>query len=420
MADLKTIIKISQDELKRQVPVERAVATALTAMGGREAEVLQRRFGLKDGNCQTLAEIGTEFGITRERVRQVESQGLKKFRASLGSGTLHDILAVTTDFVRQHGGVVAQAVLYGRFLPESQQTATGQQALSFLLEQSGSLLTVKPAKRLRGFYAGGSAHQRAVEQLGPVLAKLLHGLGTPTPATELSQRLRADPGSSGAGYLVDEAFTEAVLEISKDFVQTADGNWGLASWPSINPKNIRQKTLYALKLAGTPLHFSEITEQIKRAKLDTKRVTTQAVHNELIHGADFILIGRGIYALAAWGYVAGTVAEVIAAVLTKASQPLERQEVIAEVFKQRHVSRNTIMINLQDKALFERLPDGRYVLAGRSAPADRPTSAAASPATAEADASVATVPPETPAAAAKTPAVAVPAGTIGTAGKERA
>lgn len=368
MADLKTIIEISQDELKRQVPVEHAVVTALDQLGGREADVLRRRFGLRDSECQTLAEIGTEFGITRERVRQVESQGLKKFRAGLSKGPLHDILIVTGGYIRRHGNIVAQTVLYDRFLPESQRTDRGKRALSFLLEQSGDLVTVKPKVRLRAFYAGSPAHQRAVAQIEPTLNEILQELNEPAETPVVYQRLKAHPDSHGVGYLVDQPFTEAVLEISKNFVQTTDGAWGLASWPSINPRNIRQKTLYALKLAGTPLHFTDITAQIERAKLDTKRVTTQAVHNELINGVEFILIGRGIYALAEWGYVSGTVADVIQSIIGEHG-PLEREQIVSYVLKQRHVSRNTILINLQEKLLFERLLDGRYGLRGKASAA---------------------------------------------------
>ncbi|MCS7295817.1 MAG: hypothetical protein NZ761_10530, partial [Dehalococcoidia bacterium] len=46
----------------------------------RERQVLKLRFGLEDGRARTLEEVGREFGVTRERIRQIEGQALRKLR----------------------------------------------------------------------------------------------------------------------------------------------------------------------------------------------------------------------------------------------------------------------------------------------------------------------------------------------------
>jgi hypothetical protein len=81
------------------------------------------------------------------------------------------------------------------------------------------------------------------------------------------------------------------------------------------------------------------------AGFDKKVVTTQAVHNELIRYDQFVLVGRGLYALKEWGYKKGTVADVIEGLLKKKS-PLTKQEIIAGVLKQRKVKKGTISLNL--------------------------------------------------------------------------
>jgi RNA polymerase sigma factor (sigma-70 family) len=58
------------------------VAQFLDLLNAREREVLVRRFGLDDGEPDTLEEIGTSFGLTRERIRQIETQALKKLTGS--------------------------------------------------------------------------------------------------------------------------------------------------------------------------------------------------------------------------------------------------------------------------------------------------------------------------------------------------
>jgi DNA-directed RNA polymerase sigma subunit (sigma70/sigma32) len=49
-------------------------------LGSREALVLQLRFGLKDGRCRTLEEVGRDFGVTHERIRQIQVEALRKLR----------------------------------------------------------------------------------------------------------------------------------------------------------------------------------------------------------------------------------------------------------------------------------------------------------------------------------------------------
>jgi RNA polymerase primary sigma factor len=58
----------------------------------RERQVLEMRFGLKDGKDHTLEEVGKEFGVTRERIRQIEAKALRKLRHPSRSKSLRDYL----------------------------------------------------------------------------------------------------------------------------------------------------------------------------------------------------------------------------------------------------------------------------------------------------------------------------------------
>ena len=64
----------SHQRLKEQVEA------VLDSLSGRERRVLQLRFGLEDGRARTLEEVGKEFNVTRERIRQIEAKALRKLR----------------------------------------------------------------------------------------------------------------------------------------------------------------------------------------------------------------------------------------------------------------------------------------------------------------------------------------------------
>ncbi|MEM7322235.1 MAG: sigma-70 family RNA polymerase sigma factor [Actinomycetota bacterium] len=72
--------------------LEQTVRDVLGDLSDRESEVVRLRFGLEDGRPRTLEEVGREFGVTRERIRQIESKTLAKLRHPLRSDRLRDYL----------------------------------------------------------------------------------------------------------------------------------------------------------------------------------------------------------------------------------------------------------------------------------------------------------------------------------------
>jgi RNA polymerase primary sigma factor len=82
------------------IPLERAsfkllqeqLESVLHTLNKREKAVIEMRFGLKDGQPRTLEEVGRTFGVTRERIRQIESKTLSKLRHPSRSQKLRDYL----------------------------------------------------------------------------------------------------------------------------------------------------------------------------------------------------------------------------------------------------------------------------------------------------------------------------------------
>ena len=68
------------------------IGEVLDTLNPRERKVLELRFGLKDGRSRTLEEVGKEFGVTRERIRQIEAKALQKLKKNEESQKLKDYL----------------------------------------------------------------------------------------------------------------------------------------------------------------------------------------------------------------------------------------------------------------------------------------------------------------------------------------
>jgi hypothetical protein len=108
---------------------------------------------------------------------------------------------------------------------------------------------------------------------------------------------------------------------------------------------------------GSPVHFKEIAKLIQN--VFGKRAHEATTHNELIKDNRFVLVGRGLYALAEWGYVSGVVKDVIVKVLNKHG-PMTREEIFDKVMKERYVKENTILVNLQNSSVFRKDSSSKY------------------------------------------------------------
>lgn len=335
--------------------LEDAVQSIMSTIdNNREADIITRRYGL-NGERETLEQVGETLSITRERVRQIEKATLIRIRLSLDDGknplfntaemelvkTLHEMgrAARIDDLTRRVMGDVA---------------GQSRAIVTILAELSSKmLLTTENDKYYAAVVLTSERDDRAIKNKVDSIVKMSRSHGQPVTLDELYRLVGGDfehPSEVGA-----------IASISKQ-ITSLRGMWGLAKWPSVNPRNIRDKIYVVLKDNGQPMHFSDIAREVKSQNFHRNNVTEQAIHNELIKDDRFVLIGRGIYALAENGYKKGSITDVITELLEQ-NGPMYRDDIVREVLKKRQVRETTILLNLQSKPQFKRVAKNQYDLA---------------------------------------------------------
>lgn len=319
----------------------------------REREIITRRFGLFDRR-ETLEQIGELLGITRERVRQLEKAILIRLKIAAEEDKVPAIGKVERQLVRdlsETGRVARVHDLTHRLVGEGSD-ARHRAHVAFISELSPNLVVV-PENDHYHHAVGMKAYadEKKIKTHVDEIVKTIKKHGEPLKAEQLHEKVDHENPTQ----------VRALASVSKHLASLKD-NWGLAKWPTVNPKNIRDKIYVVLAEQGKPMHFSDIAKAIKKSDFKRKDVTTQAIHNELIKDKRFVLIGRGIYALDSWGFSKGTVADIITDILQKANEPLHRDEIVKRVLKNRHVKETTILLNLQSKPQFKRISKATYAL----------------------------------------------------------
>lgn len=322
----------------------------------RMKDVLEKRFGLKGGKRKTLEAVGKEYKITRERVRQIEAEALRHVHKSEALQAVSPVLKAIADHVHLSGDVIAARHLYQQL-----SSPAAIPHVAFLLNVGKEFLELPESDE---FCQRWTVNKSRAEEAEKGIKLSLHALkekGIPISQNELHALVHENIRSI-RGESVSENAVESYVASCKLIKKNPYGEYGLATWPTVSPRGVKDKAYLVLAKSGSPMHFREVAQAINKMNWTKKRAHPQTVHNELIKDPRFVLVGRGLYGLKSWGYEAGTVRDVLVSVLKKAGRPLRKSEVIEQVLEKRFVKPPTVVLNLQDKSLFKKVDGDRYTL----------------------------------------------------------
>lgn len=326
----------------------------------RQKDIIVQRFGLDKGKAKTLAALGEKYGVTRERIRQIEAVALRSLaKNSSGQKELKGLYDKAVSHIENLGGVRRSDALVDdlKFVLKDESIDASAAELLFSIFRKPMFFAEN--KEYYPFWYTSQESLKQNKEFIAKVAKMLKGKKEEVISKKKFDELFYQVVKS---HSIAEAVAANFILNSKKFAVNPYGDFGLVEWPEIVPKTVRDKSYLVLRKKHAPLHFRDIAQEINRVKFDVKKAHPQTVHNELIRDSRFVLVGRGLYALKEHGYEPGTAREVLSKILKKHG-PSSFDKIVRLVSEQRVLKHNTILLNLQNRKHFKKIDGGLYHIA---------------------------------------------------------
>ena len=334
---------------------KQVIKQLILALPERARDVVQSRYGLgKETKKMTLESIGKKYGITRERVRQIENYAINHIKKSKQYKEQKPAFDELEVYVHSLGAVVAEEDLLGH----ASKDKSLQNHVHFMLVLGDAF---KKEKEDDNFKHRWHVDKDLSVKIHEALHKLYKSLSDDeiVPESDLISNFLEHLKDVSEKYKSEEVM-KRWLSMSKMIGKNPLGEWGKSASSNIRAKGVRDYAYLVIRKHGSPIHFRDVAKQI--SELFNKEAHVATTHNELIKDPRFVLVGRGLYALSEWGYMTGVVKDVVRKIIEKEG-PMTKEQVIDKVLKERYVKENTILVNLQNPKFFKKDKDGKYSVA---------------------------------------------------------
>jgi len=332
--------------------VEKSFGYLLDSLSEKESSVLQRRVWYNTEK-ETLQNIGNSFKpqITRERVRQIEETSIKKIWRIIKSSLLNSIQETAQKYIKLHGWLMAQDKLTNILIKELKlESNVNWWILEVVIQSNFDIKKSKQKLWCEIYYMLPSTNKQLVWIIHKEALRILRRRKKVIEKTALYETIAGNLDTKEELSII---LIDSIVDLFDDIVFWEENLVWLTRWKILNPKTLKDKAIYVLKRDKVPMHFVDLSNKI--TEMQWKSVKVNTIHNELIRNEEFVLIGRWIYALKEWGFIPGTVQDVIIAVLKKKWEPMNTEDITKEVLKTRNVKQTTIYMNLQNKKVIKRV-----------------------------------------------------------------
>ncbi len=297
----------------------------------RNATILLKRLLPETDKLRTYDEIGEEYGITRERVRQIIGKGMTKIAFPTVRAKLASFFDKLQEIVRGGGGIIdIDSLASATRKAFDWQSPVRPKALALILEMNDEIQFDKYNK---DWILVPDCECLTCEYPMTVLdGGLPEDTSTAVDvfAEQLASACKESCGQSETIERFHAAFVERLIEATdgqyliKDDVIFPYGVW------QTRRSNQLDKVIYrVLQAAGHPVHFTEAAQMVRDASEHYQNVSERYVHSVLISHPDIVLMGRGTYGLLEWDSPRDcTAPQAIQKLLKSAGLPLKIADII--------------------------------------------------------------------------------------------
>ena len=319
----------------------------------RNATILLKRLLPETDKLRTYDEIGEEFDITRERVRQIIRKGMRRLATPLVRAKLSPFFDNLGDIIREGGGIID-----GFSLALKTREAFGwkaplnPKALALLLEmdeqfrhdnENSDWILVPDCECLTCEYPMTVLNGALLENTSMAVEDF---------ARQLATACKNSCGQSKSIERFHTAFVERLIGTSDGrYLIKKDVIFPYAVWRAKRSNRLHKVVYQVLQAVGHPVHFTEAARMVREASEQYKNVSERYVHFALIDHPDIVKMGRGTYGLLAWnGPRDREASHAIQKVLKSAGLPLKTAN-ISNALKAEYIERE-IITELKHNKLF--------------------------------------------------------------------
>ena len=323
----------------------------------KEQLVLVRKFWLLTGGKEVpLQRIGKDYNLTRERVRQIEAQALMRVRRLMvGNAMYIDLIEDAKKMLRDEGGILIEDTMINKIV-NLKKYEFSRQEIKLILVSDFDITYLKRNKNFNKCFYIDPLFEDFLTVVALYTKDYFKKRGESVDIYEFATHLKSEftKKYDQITFLKNDQFFLNFFASLRD-VKLFDGKLGTADFVDVHPKTIKLKILYTMRRLAKPVHFQELPAKIMD-HFPAKNIKVNTVHNELVKNNDyFVNLGLGLYGLKEWGFKGGTVVDIIARIFQQHNRPMSVKEISKELLKEKMVSPNTILLNLQKyKELFER------------------------------------------------------------------